>query len=66
MRSKGKKMAIKAHNGLTTLRDVVAIAIAIVNDKLQLTKVEVFFDHMAMLRQMAAQINIMKEQVAAT
>lgn len=48
--SKGEKVTIKAHGGPI---DIEGVAVAIVNDKLQLKKVEVFFDPMTMFRQMA-------------
>lgn len=48
--SKGEKVTIKAHGGPI---DIEGIAVAEVNDKLQLQKVEVFFDPMTMFRQMA-------------
>ena len=59
--SKGEKVSIKAHGGPI---DIECVAVAIVNDKLQLNKVEVFFDPMTMFRQMAAQGNVTKEKVA--
>jgi hypothetical protein len=48
--SKGENVRIKAHGGEI---DIEGIAVAEVNDKLQLQKVEVFFDPMTMFRQMA-------------
>ncbi|KAK4448847.1 hypothetical protein QBC34DRAFT_100336 [Podospora aff. communis PSN243] len=57
---KGEKVTIKAHGGPI---DIEGVAVAIVNDKLQLNKVEVFFDPMSMFRQMAAQGNVTKEKV---
>ncbi|KAK4123114.1 hypothetical protein N657DRAFT_634316 [Parathielavia appendiculata] len=48
--NKGEKVTIKAHGGPI---DIEGIAVAEVNDKLQLQKVEVFFDPMSMFRQMA-------------
>ncbi|KAK3312976.1 hypothetical protein B0H66DRAFT_578192 [Apodospora peruviana] len=47
---KGEKVTIEAHGGPI---DIEGLAVAIVNDKLQLKKVEVFFDPMTMFRQMA-------------
>lgn len=47
---KGEKVTIKAHGGNI---DIEGVAVADVNDKLQLGSVEVFFDPMAMFRQMA-------------
>jgi len=41
---------MKAHGGAI---DIEGVCVAIVNDKLQLKKVEVFFDPMTMFRQMA-------------
>jgi len=49
MNNKGEKVVLKAHGGPI---DIEGVAVAIVNDKLQLNKVEVFFDPMAMFRQM--------------
>jgi hypothetical protein len=60
--SKGEKVSIKAHGGPI---DIEGVGVAVVNDKLQLTKVEVFFDPMTMFRQMAAKGNVTKEPVAA-
>ncbi|KAK4099024.1 hypothetical protein N658DRAFT_498836 [Parathielavia hyrcaniae] len=50
MNNKGEKVTIKAHGGPI---DIEGIVVAEVNDKLQLQKVEVFFDPMGMFRQMA-------------
>lgn len=58
--SKGEKVTIKAHGGPI---DIEGVAVAIVNDKLQLQKVEVFFDPMTMFRQMAAEGGVTKEKV---
>ena len=58
--SKGEKVRIKAHGGPI---DIEGMAVAVVNDKLQIQKVEVFFDPMAMFRQMAAKGNVTKEMV---
>ncbi|KAK3358048.1 hypothetical protein B0T25DRAFT_176115 [Lasiosphaeria hispida] len=59
---KGEKVSIKAHGGPI---DIEGVGVAVVNDKLQLTKVEVFFDPMSMFRQMASEGNVTKENVAA-
>lgn len=48
--SKGEKVTIAAHGGPI---DIEGVAIAKVNEKLQLQTVEVFFDPLAMFRQMA-------------
>ncbi|KAK3366798.1 hypothetical protein B0T24DRAFT_709144 [Lasiosphaeria ovina] len=48
---KGDKVTIKAHGRPIDIEGV-AVAVAVVNDKLQLQKVEVFYDPMAMFRQM--------------
>ncbi|KAK0716867.1 hypothetical protein B0T26DRAFT_675278 [Lasiosphaeria miniovina] len=45
----GDRVTIKAHGRPI---DIEGVAVAVVNDKLQLQKVEVFFDPMAMFRQM--------------
>lgn len=58
--SKGEKVTIKAHQGPI---DIEGVAVAIVNDKLQLNKVEVFFDPMSMFRQMAEKGNVTKEKI---
>ncbi|KAK1833553.1 hypothetical protein QBC39DRAFT_345493 [Podospora conica] len=58
MNDKGEKVTIKAHGGSI---DIEGVAVATVNDKLQLQKVEVFFDPMAMFRQMAAEGNVTKQ-----
>lgn len=50
-------MRIKAHGGPI---DIEGISVATVNDKLQIQKVETFFDPMAMFRQMAAEGNVTK------
>lgn len=55
--SKGEKVRIKAHGGPI---DIEGISVATVNDKLQIQKVETFFDPMAMFRQMAAEGNVTK------
>lgn len=55
--SKGEKVRIKAHGGPI---DIEGISVATVNDKLQIEKVETFFDPMAMFRQMAAEGNVTK------
>jgi hypothetical protein len=47
--SKGEKVTIKAHGGPI---DIEGVIIAAVNDKLQLQKIEVWFDPMDMFRQM--------------
>ncbi len=60
MCSKGEKVTIKAHGGPI---DIEGVAVAIVNDKLRLNKVEVFFDPMAMFRQMAEKGEVTKEKV---
>ncbi|KAK5663825.1 hypothetical protein OQA88_28 [Cercophora sp. LCS_1] len=57
---KGEKVTIKAHGGPI---DIEGVAVAIVNDKLQLNKVEVFFDPMTMFRQMAEKGNVTKGKV---
>ncbi|KAK0645803.1 hypothetical protein B0T16DRAFT_146940 [Cercophora newfieldiana] len=57
---KGEKVHIKAHGGPI---DIEGVAVATVNDKLQLQKVEVFFDPMTMFRQMAEKGNVTKEKV---
>ncbi|KAL2135941.1 hypothetical protein VTI74DRAFT_6169 [Chaetomium olivicolor] len=48
--NKGENVRIKAHGGPI---DIEGIAVAVVNDKLQVEKIEVFFDPMAMFRQMS-------------
>ncbi|KAK4140970.1 uncharacterized protein C8A04DRAFT_31517 [Dichotomopilus funicola] len=48
--NKGEKVTVKAHGGPI---DIEGVAVAEVNDKLQLRSVEVFFDPMLMFRQMA-------------
>lgn len=55
--SNGEKVRIKAHGGPI---DIEGISVATVNDKLQIQKVETFFDPMAMFRQMAAEGNVTK------
>ena len=45
-------MTIKSHGGPI---DIEGIAVAVVNDKLQLENVEIWMDPLAMFRQMAAQ-----------
>ncbi|KAL2270509.1 hypothetical protein VTJ83DRAFT_2693 [Remersonia thermophila] len=47
---KGEKVTIKAHGGLI---DIEGIAIANVNEKLQITGVEIFYDPMIMFQQMS-------------
>lgn len=46
---KGEKVSLKAHGGNI---DVEGMAVAVVNDKLQIEKVDIWFDPMAMFRQM--------------
>lgn len=46
-------MRLQAHRGPI---DIEGIAVAVVNEKLQLQKVEVFFDPMLMFRQMEKRI----------
>ncbi|KAK3681686.1 hypothetical protein B0T22DRAFT_434001 [Podospora appendiculata] len=48
--SNGEKVTIKAHGGPI---DIEGVVVAVVNDKLQLKKIDVFYDPMAMFRQMA-------------
>ncbi|KAK0630908.1 hypothetical protein B0T17DRAFT_616499 [Bombardia bombarda] len=48
--NKGEKVTIKAHGGPI---DIEGVVVAVVNDKLQLVKIDVFYDPMAMFRQMA-------------
>ncbi|KAK3334467.1 hypothetical protein B0H65DRAFT_553419 [Neurospora tetraspora] len=50
----GEKVTLKAHGGPI---DIEGIAVAVVNDRLQLQKVEVFFDPMMMFRQMEKKVN---------
>lgn len=47
--SKGEKVSLKAHGGSI---DIEGMAVAVVNDKLQIEKVDIWFDPMAMFRQM--------------
>jgi hypothetical protein len=47
--SKGEAVTLKAHGGNI---DIEGMAVAVVNDKLQLERVDVWFDPMAMFRQM--------------
>lgn len=48
--SKNEKITLKAHGGLI---DIEGLAVAKVNDKLQIQSVEVWFDPQMMFRQMA-------------
>lgn len=48
-------MTLKAHGGPI---DIEGIAVAVVNNKLQLQKVEVFFDPMMMFRQMEKKVEV--------
>jgi hypothetical protein len=48
--SKGEKVTIKAHGGLI---DIQGIAVAEVNDKLQIKSVEIWYDPMSMFKQMS-------------
>ena len=48
--SKGESVTIKAHGGAI---DIEGIVVAEVNDKLQLQKIDVWYDPMSMFRQMA-------------
>lgn len=48
--SKGEKVTIKAHGGPI---DIEGVVVAEVNDKLQIKSIDVWFDPMAMFRQMA-------------
>ncbi len=47
--SEGKKVNIKAHGGII---DVEGVLVAKVNDKLQIQSIDVWFDPMAMFKQM--------------
>lgn len=47
--SKGENVSLKAHGGNI---DIEGMAVAVVNDKLQIEKVDIWFDPMAMFRQM--------------
>jgi hypothetical protein len=47
--SKGEHIRIKAHHGTI---EIDGMAVATVNDQLQLQKVDIWFDPMAMFRQM--------------
>lgn len=49
--SKGEKVTLKAHGGNI---EIEGMTVATVNDKLQLEKVDVWFDPMAMFRQMTS------------
>ncbi|CCC11528.1 hypothetical protein SMACR_04517 [Sordaria macrospora] len=51
----GEKVTLKAHGGPI---DIEGIAVAVVNNKLQLQKVEVFFDPMMMFRQMEKKVEV--------
>jgi hypothetical protein len=48
--SKGEKVTIKAHGGPV---EIEGVTVGEVNDRLQLRKVDVFFDPMQLFRQMA-------------
>ncbi|KAK4185058.1 hypothetical protein QBC35DRAFT_30906 [Podospora australis] len=62
--NKGEKVTVKAHGGPI---DIEGVVVAEVNDKLQLKSIEVWFDPMAMFRQMApnGEVGVTKEKVVA-
>jgi hypothetical protein len=61
--SKGEKVVVPAHGG--TL-DIQGTCVAKVNDKLQIESIEVWFDPMAMFRQMHPPKDAEAEKAAAT
>lgn len=63
--NKGEKVRVAAHGGTI---DIEGITVAHVNDKVQLQKVETFFDPMAMFRQICPDglTGLTKEDIAAS